>query len=147
MTKFETEFTFQERLMPVDKIIERTDERSTIQIDEFKENEENEEKDYKEIEETQEAVVMEKCKEYFDGIKFSSDASNFEETCDELEEDLEEFIKCMQNSVFYGSGIQRFYNQELDKFRRRFIEKEEEQRRWYNLVLKINKPLNYLLIS
>jgi hypothetical protein len=41
----------------------------------------------------------------------------------------------MKNSVFYGSGIQRFYNQELDKYRRKFIELEEDKHRWFYLVI------------
>ena len=41
----------------------------------------------------------------------------------------------MKNSVFYGSGIQRFYNQELDKYRRKFIELEEDKHRWFFLVI------------
>ena len=47
----------------------------------------------------------------------------------------------MKNSVFHGSGIQRFYNQELDKYRRKFIELEEDKHRWFFLV-RINKIIS-----
>ena len=48
----------------------------------------------------------------------------------------------MKNSVFYGSGINRFYNQELDKFRRKFIELEADKHRWQHYVFKYIKEKN-----
>lgn len=62
----------------------------------------------------------------------------------------------MKNSVFYGSGIQRFYNQELDKYRRKFIELEEDKHRWLflvcfffvnNFIEKINTYFSFFLGS
>jgi hypothetical protein len=66
----------------------------------------------------------------FAKLKFSEDSENLGEIQHEIEQDVREFILCMKNSVFYGSGIQRFYNQELDKLRRKFIELEESKRHW-----------------
>ena len=99
--------------------------------------------------------------DFFDQLNFSPDAKNLEEIHTEIDTDLAEFISCkakikkifhfvtstiilstgMKNSVFYGSGIQRFYNQELDKYRRKFIELEEDKHRWLFLVSFFKPPL------
>ena len=38
----------------------------------------------------------------------------------------------MKNSFFYGSGIHWFFNQELDKYRRKFIENKSL---WFSYVM------------
>ena len=38
----------------------------------------------------------------------------------------------MKNSVFYGSGIQWFFNQELGKHRKKFI---ENKNLWFSYVM------------
>lgn len=75
----------------------------------------------------------------FSTLEFVPDSSNFTEVASEIDADINEFIACMKNSVFYGSGIQRFYNQELDKYRRKFIELEEKIGVWGQLVCIILK--------
>lgn len=70
---------------------------------------------------------------------FTPDAEFFKDICIELQQDTNEFIECMKNPVFYGSGIHRYYYQELDKLRRKFIELEDKQE-WTQLVFSyINK--------
>ncbi len=79
----------------------------------------------------------------FDKLTFSSDAEFLHEIQQEIKEDIDEFVNCMKNSIFFGSGIQRFYNSELDKFRRRFIELEHNKQRWQFYVfkyIKLNSP-------
>ena len=78
----------------------------------------------------------------FEKLKFSHDAEFLSEIKVEIEEDLDEFVNCMKNSVFYGSGINRFYNQELDKFRRKFIELEANKNRWQYYIFKYIKDKN-----
>ena len=70
----------------------------------------------------------------FNKLNFSEESDDLKKIQIEIEEDINEFICCMKNSVFYGSGIIRFYNQELDKYRRKFIELEENKHRWLFLV-------------
>ena len=79
----------------------------------------------------------------FDKLPFSNDAEFLHEIQQEIKEDIDEFVNCMKNSIFFGSGIQRFYNSELDKFRRRFIELEHDKQRWQFYVfkyIKLNSP-------
>lgn len=78
----------------------------------------------------------------FDRLKFSPEAEFLSEIQTEIEGDLKEFVNCMKNSVFYGSGINRFYNQELDKFRRKFIELEVNKNRWQYYVFKYIRDKN-----
>lgn len=82
----------------------------------------------------------------FSGLKFSNDAGDLPSIEAEIEQDFSEFLFCLKNSVFYGSGILRFFNQELDSFRRRFLELENNRRTWYLLgdyILTIFK--NYIV--
>jgi hypothetical protein len=72
----------------------------------------------------------------FNKLNFSPDASSLQDVQDEIATDFEEFLSCMKNSVFYGTGVQRLYNQELDMYRKKFIDLEEEKRRWSHLVFK-----------
>ncbi len=61
-------------------------------------------------------------------LTFSKDADSLVRIQSEIEQDVEEFINCMKNSIYYGSGIQRFLYQELDKIRRKFLFIEESKR-------------------
>jgi hypothetical protein len=72
----------------------------------------------------------------FDNLEFSPDAESLQELQAELEADFEEFIACMKNSIFHGSGIQRLYNLELDMYRKKFLDLEEDKRRWSYLAFK-----------
>jgi hypothetical protein len=86
------------------------------------------------------AKVIKASDTQFDKLVFSAEAELLSEIQQEIEADINEFITCMKNSIFYGSGIQRFYNQELDKLRRKFIELEEGKRRWsFHVFNHINK--------
>lgn len=66
----------------------------------------------------------------FSQLKFSENPEHLSEVQQEIEEDINEFLNCMKNSIFYGSRIQRFYSSELDKFKRKFIELEKDKGRW-----------------
>ncbi len=66
----------------------------------------------------------------FNRLKFSENPEHLSEVQREIEEDINEFLNCMKNSIFYGSRIQRFYSSELDKFKRKFIELEENSGTW-----------------
>jgi hypothetical protein len=79
----------------------------------------------------------------FNKLEFSEQPETFEEVHKEINEDVNEFLECMKNSIFYGSGIQRFYNSELDKFKRRFLELEQKKGRWRYYVeryIKLKDP-------
>ena len=41
----------------------------------------------------------------FDKLTFSSDAEFLHEIQQEIKEDIDEFVNCMKNSIFFGSGI------------------------------------------
>ena len=70
----------------------------------------------------------------FNQLKFSENPQHLSEVQLEIEQDINEFLNCMKNSIFYGSRIQRFYCSELDKFKRKFIELEKDKGRWRHYV-------------
>ncbi len=72
----------------------------------------------------------------FQKLFFSQDAHSLQQIHAEINSDIDMFLKCLKNTVYYGSGISRFYNQELDICRRRFLDLEEEKRCWSQLVFK-----------
>lgn len=76
----------------------------------------------------------------FEKLVFTPDAENFDQVHKEIQEDLAEFLECIKNSIFYGSGIQRYYNSELENVRRKFIDLENNAGRWWYYIDKhINK--------
>jgi hypothetical protein len=75
----------------------------------------------------------------FSKLKFSEDSKELKDIQMEIESDMNEFKACMKNSVFYGSGIQRYYNSELDRIRSRFIELEDSERHWATHVMNYIK--------
>jgi hypothetical protein len=68
----------------------------------------------------------------FDDLKFSQDSDSLKKIHTEIEQDVNEFISCMKNSIYYGSGIQRFLYQELDKIRRKFLNVEDAKRGYFS---------------
>jgi len=79
----------------------------------------------------------------FENLDFKKLPEVLSEVQEEIEEDINEFLKCMKNSIFYGSGIQRFYSSELDKFKRKFLELENNSGRWrhyFEIYVKKNDP-------
>ena len=77
----------------------------------------------------------------FNKLKFGEEPEYMDLVQEEIESDIGEFLNCMKNSIFYGSGIQRYYSLELDKFKRRFIELQEKQR-WSHYFEKYVKEPN-----
>ncbi|RNA13273.1 dynamin family [Brachionus plicatilis] len=83
----------------------------------------------------------------FERLVFSPDAENFEQVRREIKEDFGEFLECLKNSIFYGSGIQRYYNSELENMRRKFIDLEVNSGTWYFYIDKyVNKPNSMIKI-
>lgn len=80
----------------------------------------------------------------FDKLQFNKSPTTIEEVQQEIQQDLQEFLECMKNSVFYSSGIQRFQSSELDTFKRKFIELENDKGRWshyFEIYLKKDDPI------
>jgi hypothetical protein len=63
-------------------------------------------------------------------LNLSEDTNNLIKIQHEIELDVSEFVMCMKYSVYHCSGIHRFYIQELDNLRSKFIEIEENNRIW-----------------
>lgn len=83
----------------------------------------------------------------FNDLTFSQNSENLMEIQNEIEQDINEFLKCMKNSIFYGSRIQRFYFSELDKFKNRFIDLEKLKGRWrYYFEIYIKKKDTQIMI-
>ncbi len=61
----------------------------------------------------------------FDNLKFSYPSFTFEQVCGEIEEDFNEFLECMKNSVFYHSRIQISYNLQLEEFKEKCFQSED----------------------
>ncbi|RNA43023.1 hypothetical protein BpHYR1_008536 [Brachionus plicatilis] len=61
---------------------------------------------------------------------------NIDETLEEINQDITQFINYMKNSVYYASGLESFFKQELDKIALKFRIKENEQRLWQTCVMR-----------
>jgi len=83
----------------------------------------------------------------FNDLTFSQNSENLTEIQNEIEQDINEFLNCMKNSIFYGSRIQRFYFSELDKFKNRFIDLEKLKGRWrYYFEIYMKKKDTQIMI-
>ncbi len=83
----------------------------------------------------------------FNDLTFSQNSENLTEIQNEIEQDIDEFLNCMKNSIFYGSRIQRFYFSELDKFKNRFIDLEKLKGRWrYYFEIYMKKKDTQIMI-
>jgi hypothetical protein len=51
----------------------------------------------------------------FDGLDYVNPAGCFEAINKEINEDAKEYLECLKNSVFFGSGLLRFYKQGIKK--------------------------------
>lgn len=80
--------------------------------------------------------VIKKTNNPFEKLVFTPDAKNFDQVHKEIMEDLAEFMECIKNSIFYGSGIQRYYNSELENVRRKFIDLENNSGTWWFYIDK-----------
>lgn len=64
-----------------------------------------------------------------------ADASNkYKEVKAQVCEDLEIFRDYLKNGVYYAAGLEAFSKQELDRIRRVFINYEEKERGWQQIV-------------
>jgi len=61
---------------------------------------------------------------------------NFNEAQQQIDKDLNEFQDYMKHSVFYGSGLEAFFKQELDKLKKRFSFNEKYADLWRIYVYK-----------
>ena len=66
----------------------------------------------------------------FNNLTFSPPSERLPQVQQEIEEDINEFLNCMKNSVFYSSGIHRYFGSELDKIKRAFIELQTDKHKW-----------------
>ena len=66
----------------------------------------------------------------FGMLRFPSNSELLEDVQTEIEQDIAEFLNCMENSVYYWSGIREFYGTELDKIRQHFIDLQTHKNRW-----------------
>ena len=80
----------------------------------------------------------------FNNLTFSQ-SERLPQVQQEIEDDINEFLNCMKNSVFYASGIHRYYGSELDKIKRAFIEQQlTDNQKWVHYFEKYvyNKDQN-----
>ena len=61
---------------------------------------------------------------------------NYKEAQEQIDNDLNEFQDYMKYSVFYGSGLEAFFRQELDKLKKRFASNEKDADLWRIYVYK-----------
>lgn len=47
----------------------------------------------------------------FDDLEYTDPADNFDDIHNEIVQDAHEYFECLINSIFYGSGLLRFYKQ------------------------------------
>ena len=53
---------------------------------------------------------------------------NKQEVSDQLREDVADFFAYLKESVYFASSLEKFYQQEVDEIKNKFIEEEEERR-------------------
>ena len=58
------------------------------------------------------------------------------EAFDEINEDIEEFKNYLKYSIYYASGIEAFFQQEINEISNKFKNEEENTRGWQYLVFK-----------
>lgn len=61
---------------------------------------------------------------------------NFDDINEEVTEDFQEFLNYMKNSIYYVSGLEDLFNQEVDKIRKIFEHEHKTSLTWQNLVFK-----------
>lgn len=69
--------------------------------------------------------------EQFGKLTFSTGPNDANELRAEIASDFNEFKACLKNSIYYGSSILRFMQQELSVFKKRFIDLERKKRKWH----------------
>ena len=61
---------------------------------------------------------------------------------DQIEQDIKEFFKYTKHSIYYASGIEAFFRQELDKIGFQFNIQQKNHGKWEYLVFKSIKDGN-----
>ena len=69
-----------------------------------------------------------------ESLTFSQNTKNFEESYQEVTNDLNELFDYLKNSIYYSSGIQRYIQQELDSLRSRFKDLHEKNNEWNSII-------------
>ena len=72
----------------------------------------------------------------FNKLTFAPPPENMAQVQKEISEDIDGFLECMSNSVFYWSGVQRLYGAELDALRDKFLDLQTSRHRWSYYVEK-----------
>lgn len=80
----------------------------------------------------------------FDENKLNPDkpTTSLPEAIEQIKQDIDQFSSYMINSVYYGSGLESFFKQELDKLIHLFKLEEQHERHWQHLVFKAIKDGN-----
>ena len=55
---------------------------------------------------------------------------NKQEVSDQLRDDVTDFFAYLKGSVYFASSLEKFYQQEVDEIKNKFIDEEEERRGW-----------------
>ncbi len=66
----------------------------------------------------------------------SDSCEDFSSATSQIRQDIQEFFLYMKNSIFYASGIEAFFKQELDKIAFRFRTEDKNHGTWHFLVFK-----------
>lgn len=95
---------------------EKEEEKDEDEYDEVKVDESKDEKDEKKTVVSDTESKLDEPIEYqrdsqFDGLDYVNPAGCFEAINKEINEDAKEYLACLKNSVFFGSGLLRFYKQ------------------------------------
>jgi hypothetical protein len=61
---------------------------------------------------------------------------NKQEVSDQLREDVAHFFEYLKGSVYFASSLEKFYQQEVDDIKNKFIDEEEERRGWQYLAFE-----------
>ena len=70
-------------------------------------------------------------------LQFSEATRNFEEARQEIKQDLNMFFEYMKNSIYYASGVEDFFEQELHSLRRKFRDENEYKLKWHTIIFKV----------
>ena len=61
---------------------------------------------------------------------------NKQDVNNQLAEDVKDFFEHIKKSVYFASSVEKFYQQEVDEIKNKFIDEEEKRRGWQYLAFE-----------
>ena len=75
-------------------------------------------------------------------LKTPNKCATKKEALEQIIEDMDEFKKYLKNSIYYASGIEAFFQQEINEISNNFKIEEQETRGWQYLIFETIEKKN-----